>query len=105
MQQGVALKREIQTYISPHAWFQDQLKECITRATEITTDQGEHKVDQGKVKTMEDIDATAMDQFKKDFKLKRLSSIDFIIPNEFNDMEWKIDSLSLVLPKVFEEWV
>lgn len=36
---------------------------------------------------MEDIDATAMDQFKKDFKLKRLSSIDFIIPNEFNDME------------------
>lgn len=67
MQQGVALMREIQTYISPHAWFQDQLKECITRATEITTDQGEHKVDQGKVKTMEDIDATAMDQFKKDF--------------------------------------
>ena len=87
MQQGVALKREIQPYISPHVRFQDQLKECITRATEITTDQGEHKVDHGKVKTMEDTEVMAMDQFKKDLKLKRLSSIDFIIPNEFNDME------------------
>ena len=54
----------------------------------------------------EDIDVTAMGQFQKDFKFKSLPSIDFIISEEFNDMEeGKKDSLLLMLPEVIEELV
>ncbi len=46
-----------------------------------------------------------MDQSKKNFKLKSLPSIDFIILLEFNDMVGKKNSLSLMLLKVIEELV
>ena len=42
-------------------------------------EQGGHNIDHGKVKTNEDINITAMDQLRKDFKLKNLPSIDFTI--------------------------
>ena len=44
---------------------------------EITEEQDEHKIDHGKVKAKEDIDVTAIDKSKKDFKIKRLSRINF----------------------------
>ena len=46
-----------------------------------------------------------MDQSKKNFKLKSLPSIDFIILLEFNDMVGKKNSLSLMLLKVIEALV
>lgn len=77
-------------------WFQEQPKQCITRTTETTKEQGENKADHGKVKPKKkDIDVIAIDQFKKDFKLTSLPSIDFIIPLEFNTMAGKKNSLSL----------
>lgn len=69
MHQGVTIKREIQAYYnSPHV---------ISRTTK------------------KDIDVIAIDQFKKDFKLTSLPSIDFIIPLEFNTMAGTKNSLSL----------
>jgi hypothetical protein len=44
----------------------EELKECITRTMETRKEQGEHCANHGKVKTKEDIDVTAMNQFKKD---------------------------------------
>ena len=46
-----------------------------------------------------------MDQSQKNFKLKSLPSIDFIILLEFNDMVGKKNSLSLMLLKVIEALV
>ena len=86
MRQGVTLKKEIQPYNSPHVRIQEHPKRCITRTMETTKEQGEHKADHGKVKAKEDIDVTTMDQCKKDFNLKGLPSIDFIIPT--NSVIW-----------------
>lgn len=95
MQQGVTIKREIQAYYnSPHV-ISRTTKQCITRTTETTKEQGENKADHGKIKPKKDIDVIAIDQFKKDFKLTSLPSIDFIIPLEFNTVAGKKNSLSL----------
>ena len=72
---------------------------------EITKEQGEHKIDHGKIKMKEDVDVTTIDQFKKDFKLNGPLVVDFIIPNESNDMMGMKDFLFLILPKVIEELV
>lgn len=42
-------------------------------------EQGGHNIDRGKVKTNDDINVTAMDQLRKDYKLKNLPRIDFTI--------------------------
>ena len=63
-------------------------------AMEITKEQGKHKIDLGKTKMKEDIDVTTIDQSKEGFKLDIPLVIDFIIPNEFNDMMQKKNSFS-----------
>ena len=72
---------------------------------EITKEQGEHKIDHGKIKMEEDVDVTARDQFKKDFKLNNPLVVDLIIPNKFNDTRGNKDFSFLMLPKVIEELV
>ena len=101
--QRVELKGETQYYDSPHVQLQEQPKESIIMKA--TKEQDVHKVDHGTVKTKEDINNTAMDQFKKKFKLKRLPIIDFIIPNVFNDMVARRNLLSLMIPKVIDKLV
>ena len=81
----------------------DTKEDIVVLAMEITKEQGEHKIDHGKIKMKEDVDITTIDQFKKDFKLNSPLVVDFIIPNESNDMMGKKDFLFLILPKVIEE--
>lgn len=58
----VILKSKIQPFNS-HFQFQEQPKEYLARIMETATEQVEHKVDHGKVKTEEDIDIIAICQF------------------------------------------
>ena len=62
MHQYVILKSKIQPFNS-HFQFQEQPKEYLARIMETATEQVEHKVDHGKVKTEEDIDIIAICQF------------------------------------------